>query len=318
MSTETTSVFVGIDVSKKRLDVALQPSKRYFAEPNTKAGIQKLVNRLQKLQPQLIVMESTGGYEIPAALALVQAQLPAVIMNPRLIRDFARSTGKLAKTDKIDAQVLAHYAAVIQPELRSWKEVELLELQSLLSRRRQLQEMVVMEESRLHMATPRVRSSVESAVQHLRKLLTDLEGEINDFIRRTPLWQEKAEILKSVPGIGPVTAMKLIAYLPELGHLDSKEVAALVGVAPINCDSGQFRGKRRVRGGRGEVRRALYMAAFVATQWNPMIKSFYQRLMEAGKPFKVAMTACMRKLLVIVNAMLKHKNLWNKDGLQTI
>jgi transposase len=318
LSTETTNVFVGIDVSKKRLDVALQPSKRYFSEPNTEAGIQKLVERLQQLQPQLIVLEATGGYELPAALALVQAKLPAVILNPRLIRDFARSTGKLAKTDKIDAQVLAHYAAVIQPELRSWKDVELLELQSLLSRRRQLQEMVVMEENRLHMATPRVLSSVESAVQHLRQLLADLDREIDDFIRRTPLWQEKAEILQSVPGIGPVTAMKLIAYLPELGYLNYKEVAALAGVAPINWDSGQQRGKRRIRGGRPEVRRALYMAALVATRCNPLIQAFYQRLKEAGKPFKVVLTACMRKLLVIVNAMLKHKNHWNEAGVPVL
>lgn len=312
MSPEKSNVFVGIDVSKKRLDVALWPIRKYFFEPNTDAGIQALVESLQELQPQLIVLESTGGYEIPVALALVQAQLPAVIMNPRLIRDFARSTGKLAKTDKIDAQVLAHYAAVIQPELRSWKEVELLELQSLLGRRRQLQEMVMMEENRLHMATPRVRPSVESAVQHLQKLLADLDREIDDCIRRTPLWQEKAEILQSVPGIGPVTAMKLIAYLPELGHLDRQEVAALAGLAPINWDSGQQRGKRRIRGGRPEVRRALYMSALVAAQYNPLIRAFYQRLKENGKPFKVALTACMRKLLIIINAMLKHRVHWNE------
>ena len=312
MSTENNKVFVGIDVSKKRLDVALWPSRKHFYEPNTQAGIQALVERLQDLQPQMIVMESTGGYEIPVALALVQAQLPAVIMNPRLIRDFARSTGKLAKTDKIDAQVLAQYAAVVQPELRAWKEVELLELQSLLGRRRQLQEMAMMEENRLHMATSRVRPSVESALHHLKKLLADLDREIDDFIRRTPLWQEKAEILQSVPGIGPVTAMKLIAYCPELGHLDCKAIAALAGVAPINWNSGQHRGKRRIRGGRSEVRKALYMAALVASQFNPVIRAFYQRMKQAGKPAKVALTACMRKLLVIVNAMLKHKSLWSE------
>jgi transposase len=312
LNTEKDEIFVGIDVAKNKFDVDSYPTRQYFDGSNDPAGIQKLVKNMQDLRPELIVMEATGGYEIPIACALAQAGFQVAIMNPRVTRDFARSTGKLAKTDKIDARMLAHFAAVMKPEIRLWKDVELSELQSLMSRRQQLQDMIVMEKNRLHKATRRVRPSVESALQHLKKLLEELDREADDFIRRTPLWQEKAKILQSVPGIGKATMMKLIAYLPELGHLSRKEIAALVGVAPINWDSGKQRGKRRIRGGRGEVRTALYMAALVASRANPAIRAFYQRLKQIGKPGKVALTACIRKLLVIVNAMMKHKSLWTE------
>lgn len=313
-----TEVFVGIDVSKNQLDIAVEPGKTSFSVPNDDPGIQTLVQRLLALKPELVVLEATGGYEIPAVYALYQAMLPLAIMNPRVIRDFARAAGILAKTDKIDAQVLAHYAAAMRPQPRPLREAEQLELASLVSRRQQLQGMITMEENRRQMAIPRVRENIESHLSVLTKLLKELDREIDDLIRRSPLWHEKAEILKSVPGIGPAISCELIANLPELGFLGHKQITSLVGLAPFNRDSGKQRGKRMIRGGRARVRTKLYMAAVVAARCNPIVRPFYQGLVASGKPKKVALTACMRKLLIIINAMIRNHTVWSPHGLAAI
>ena len=308
-------VFVGIDVSKDQLDIAVRPGKKFFTISNDDSGIKALVQRLLSLKPQLVVLEATGGYEIPAVYALDQASLPLAIMNPRIIREFARSAGKLAKTDKIDAQVLAHYAEVMRPQPRPLREAEQLALASLVSRRQQLHGMIVMEENRRRLATPRVRQNIEAHIAYLTQLLKELDREIDDFIRQTPLWHEKSEILKSVPGIGPAVSSELIAHLPELGLLGHKQITSLVGLAPFNRDSGKYRGKRMIRGGRAHVRNKLYMAAVVAARHNPVLRPFYQGLLSSGKPKKVALTACMRKLLIILNAMVKNQTIWRPSGL---
>ena len=308
-------VFVGIDVSKDQLDIAVRPGKKFFTISNDDSGIKALVQRLLSLKPQLVVLEVTGGYEIPAVYALDQASLPLAIMNPRIIREFARSAGKLAKTDKIDAQVLAHYAEVMRPQPRPLREAEQLALASLVSRRQQLHGMIVMEENRRRLATPRVRQNIEAHIAYLTQLLKELDREIDDFIRQTPLWHEKSEILKSVPGIGPAVSSELIAHLPELGLLGHKQITSLVGLAPFNRDSGKYRGKRMIRGGRAHVRNKLYMAAVVAARHNPVLRPFYQGLLSSGKPKKVALTACMRKLLIILNAMVKNQTIWRPSGL---
>jgi transposase len=303
--------FVGIDVSAKRLDVAVMPAGTHFTLPHTDDGIASLVRRLQDLGPQIVVLEATGGYEIAVAYAMSEVSLPVVIMNPKVLRHFAKSTGKLAKTDKLDARVLAHYAQAIQPQVRPLKDPEQAELATLMSRRRQLRDMIVMEENRRRTSTPKVRLNIEQHLAYLTQLLNDLDREIQEFIRRTPLWHEKAEILRGVAGIGLKVSAALIADLPELGTLSGSQISALAGVAPMNRDSGHWRGKRTIQGGRPAVRQALYMAALVASRHNPVIREFYQRLRAAGKPAKVALTACMRKLLVILNAMLKNRTYWN-------
>jgi transposase len=308
---ENSQPFVGIDVSSKRLDVEVQPPGQRFSEPHTEAGLASLVPRLQALNPQIVLLEATGGYEIPLAYALYEAGLPVVIMNPKVVRHFAKALGKLAKTDKLDAQILARFAQMVKPPVRPLRDREHLELANLSSRRRQLQEMIVMEENRRRTCIPKVRASIDQHLAYLRQLLKDLDRQIHDAIRRSPLWHENSEILQSVKGIGPVVSAALIADLPELGRLPAPKIAALAGLAPMNRDSGQYRGQRKIQGGRPAVRRALYMAALVASQHNPVIKEFYQRLLQAGKLPKVALTACMRKLLVILNAMLKNRTHWN-------
>jgi transposase len=310
---ESPQPFVGIDVSAQRLDVAVLPAGTHFTVAHTDDGIASLVRRLLDLGPQSIVLEATGGYETPVAYAMSEAGLPVVIMNPKILRHFAKSTGKLAKTDKLDAQVLAHYALAIQPPVRPLRAPQQLELATLMRRRRQLRDMIVMEENRSRTSTPKVRHNIDQHLAYLRQLLKDLDREIQDFIRRTPLWHEKAEILREVKGIGPKLSASLIANLPELGTLPGPQISALAGVAPMNRDSGQWRGKRTIQGGRPAVRQALYMAALVASRHNPVIHEFYQRLRAAGKPAKVALTACMRKLLIILNAMLKNRTHWNQQ-----
>ena len=309
---ETTQTFVGIDVSARRLDVDTLPASQRFSEPNTEEGIAALVSRLKVLHPQIVLLEATGGYEVPVAYELCEAGLPVVIMNPKAVRHFAKAIGRLAKTDKLDAQVLALYAQRVQPEVRPLKDPQQLELAQLMTRRRQLQGMIVMEENRRRTCTPKVRGNIDRSLAHLRRLLQDLDREIQDFIRRTPLWHEKAVRLQEVIGLGPVVTSELIAHLPELGLVKHKKVSALAGLAPMNRDSGLHRGKRMIQGGRPAVRRALYMAALVASRHNPVIRDFYQRLLKAGKPPKVALTACMRKLLVILNAMVKNNTRWNQ------
>lgn len=308
-------IFIGIDVSKKQLDVSIRPGDDFFQVDNDEQGIMNLIQRLTDLNPRLILLEASGGYEILAAAALRHAGLPAQIINPRQVREFARSTGKLAKTDRIDAGVLAYFAQLLQPPLRPWPEAQQQELAALMTRRRQLVEMLVMEKNRLAVAfSPKVRNSLQVHLQYLTAQLQELERELDDFIRRSPLYLEKDQLLQSVPGVGPLTSQSLLAWVPELGSLNRKQIAALVGVAPFNRDSGQLRGRRTVWGGRKQVRPSLYMAAISACRANPVIRAFYQRLLQAGKRKKVAITACMRKLLTILNAMLKSQQPWAYNG----
>lgn len=305
------SVFVGIDVSKDQLDIAIRPGEVRFRESNNDSGIQALIARLLSFKPQLILLEATGGYEILAAAALRQAGLPAHIINPRQVRDFARSSGRLAKTDKIDAAVLAHFAEALKPSLRPWPDEQQQELAALMSRRRQLVEMLVMEKNRLAMTfSPRVRRSLQTNLQSLKEQLKELEQDLDDFIRQSPIWLQKDQLLQSVPGVGPLTSQSLLAWVPELGTLNRKKIAALVGLAPFNRDSGQMRGKRTVWGGRARVRPPLYMATLAACRVNPAIRAFYLRLLAVGKSKKLALTACMRKLLTILNAILKQQQPW--------
>jgi len=305
------ATFVGIDVSKDQLDIAIRPGEARFRESNDDSGIQALIVRLLSFKPQLILLEATGGYEILAAASLRQAGLPAHIINPRQVRDFARSSGRLAKTDKIDAAILAHFAEALKPDLRPWPDEQQQELAALMSRRRQLVEMLVMEKNRLAMTySPRVRKSLQTNLQSLKEQLKELEQDLDDFIRQSPIWLKKAQLLQSVPGIGPLTCQSLLAWLPELGTLNRKKIAALVGLAPFNRDSGQMRGKRTIWGGRARLRPPLYMATLAACRVNPAIRAFYLRLVAAGKSKKLALTACMRKLLIILNAILKEQQPW--------
>jgi transposase len=299
------SVFVGIDVSKDRLDIAHAPEPAAWSVANDSAGISELVQRLQQLQPALVLMESTGGYESAAAAALLATSLPAVVVNPRQVRDYARATGRLAKTDKLDAQVLADFAAAVRPEARPVPDAATQELASLLRRRQQLVEMLTAERNRTRTATLLVRKNVNAHIRWLEKQIKDLDGDLNQAIRSTPAWRERDELLQGIKGIGPVLSTTLLAELPELGRLNGKQIAALVGVAPFNRDSGKFRGRRQIWGGRAQVRAVLYMAACSASRHNLVIRDMYQRLIVAGKPKKVVLTACMRKLLVIVNAMVR-------------
>ena len=308
---ENPQPFVGIDVSSQRLDVDTVPASQPFSKPNTEDGIASLTEHLKALTPQIVLLEATGGYEIPVAYALYEAGPNVVIANPKAGRHFAKAIGRLAKTDKLDAQVLALFAQRVDQPVRPLKDHDQLELANLMSRRRQLQGMIVMEENRRRTCTPKVRANIDRSLAHLRQLLKDLDREIHDSIRRTPLWLENAKILQSFTGVGPKVSASLIADLPELGTIPGTKASALAGLAPMNQDSGKHRGKRMIKGGRPAVRKALYMAALVASRYNPVIKEFYQRLRLAGKPPKVALTACMRKLLVILNAMLKNRTYWN-------
>ena len=270
-----------------------------------------MVGNLRELVPQLVVLEATGGMELAVAGELALADVPIAVVNPRHVRDFARAAGKLAKTDALDAQVLAHFAEAMQPEPRPLPDATTQELKALVARRRQLVEMITAEKNRMRTATRRIRPKVQEHVRWLEENLEDLDQDLGDFMRSSPMWKDKDELLRSTPGVGPVLSMTLLSDLPELGALNRGEIAALVGVAPFNRDSGTLRGKRTVWGGRSQVRAALYMAALVATRYNPVLRDFYQRLCAAGKPKKVALTACMRKLLTILNVMVKHHSHWN-------
>lgn len=302
--------FVGIDVSKAHLDVAVHATPTAWQTTNTEAGIADLVQRLRALGPTLIVLEATGGFELRLVAELAVAQLPVVITNPRRVRQFARSTGHAAKTDRLDAQVLAHYAAAIRPEPRPLPDEQQERLAALLTRRRQIVEMLTVEKNRLHTVRAALRLDIQEHLTWLSDRLARLDAEIDQFIQGSPLWQEKAELLKSVPGVGRITTSTLLAMLPELGTLNRQEIAALVGVAPLNHDSGKKRGHRRIYGGRAPVRSVLYMATLSAKRYNPKIRTFYDHLVQQGKEKKVALVACMRKLLVILNAMLRSKQAW--------
>ena len=303
--------YVGIDVAKARLDVAVLPSGRCWPVAHTPEGMTQLREELLELGPDLIVVEATGGIELPLVGILGVVQLPIVVVNPRQVRDFAKATGKLAKTDALDAQVLAHFGQVIQPPLRPLPDAQAQALRGLVTRRRQVIEMLVAEKNRRRQALPAVRERITRHLKVLETELSELDQDLEQTLRGSPLWREQEDLLRSMPGIGPTLAATLIAELPELGQLDRRRVAALVGVAPLNRDSGTLRGKRVTWGGRASLRAALYMATLAATRWNPVIQAFYQRLCQAGKPKKVALTASMRKLLTILNSMVKHQQPWN-------
>ena len=306
-----TQIHVGIDVSKATLEIAIAPSGESFSAPNSEPAFPQLINQLQALAPERIVLEASGGYEIAVAASLAAASLPVVVVNTRQVRDFAKAIGRLAKTDRIDALVLAQFAAAINPPVRPIKTHEQRELDELLGRRRQLLEMHVAEQNRLQQATSRaVLREIKAHLRWLEKRISSADSQLKDQLRRSPIWRESDDLLRSVPGIGEVTSTTLLAALPELGTLSRKRIAALAGVAPMNEDSGSRRGKRRVRHGRARIRSVLYMATLTATRCNPVIRGFYQRLMGRGKLHKVAMVACMRKLLTILNTMLRNKSAW--------
>jgi transposase len=308
---ETTPRFVGIDVAKARLDVAVRPTDDQWNVPNDEAGISQLVTRLQELAPVLIVLEATGGLELPLAAALAAAGLPLAVVNPRQVRDFAKAVGQLAKTDALDAQLLARFADVIRPTPRPLPAAQAQALSALLARRRQVIGMLVAEQQRLGTALSTVRPRIEAHIAWLRQELAQLDAELQATIRESPVWREKERLLRTVPGVGPVLSMTLVADLPELGQLNRKQIAALVGLAPLNCESGSLRGRRIIWGGRGRVRAALYMSTLVAVKHNPVLRAFYDRLLAAGKPKKVALIACMHKLLLTLNALLRQAVAWH-------
>lgn len=303
-------IFVGIDVSKSWLDVAVHEQAAVWRNANDDAGIGKLVEQMQVLQPERIVVEPTGGFESLLVAELQHAGLPVVVVNAKRVRDFAKATGQLAKTDKLDARVLAHFAAALRPPLRTMQTEQEEQLTALMTRRRQILDMLTVEKNRLVTLRGAMRCDVEEHVAWLSEHLKSLDHEIAAFVKSKPAWKEKAAMLQSVPGVGPVTSATMLGMLPELGQLARQQIAALVGVAPLNKDSGKKRGKRRVYGGRADVRSVLYMAALSAKKYNPKIKAFYESLLKRGKEKKVALTACMRKLLVILNAMVRTQTAW--------
>jgi transposase len=305
--------FVGIDVSKKTLDVACWNSKQYRQFGNDPKGIRDLIEWMRTFPTELVVLEATGGLELPLVAELAYSKMSVAIVNPRRIREFARSIGQLAKTDKLDARVIAHFGAATHPEARQLPTEDEERLAALITRRRQIIEMLTAEKNRLHSARFSMKERVETHLSWLECELHDLDIEITKFIHQSPIWKEKDKLLRSVPGVGPVTSATILAMLPELGTLNRQKIAALVGVAPVNKDSGKRQKKRRVFGGRANVRSVLYMAALSASKHNPRIKAFYDHLIKMGKEKKVALTACMRKLLVVLNAILRQNRTFASD-----
>ena len=304
-------VFVGVDVSKAQLDVAASSSDETWRVENNEQGVTELLDRLRELRPALVVMEATGGFEVATAAALATAGIAVVIANPRQVRDFAKSTGQLAKTDQIDARVLALFAERVRPKVRPLPDDEARALDAIVGRRRQIIGMLVAEKNRLGFALPAVQKGIRKHIRWLERQLNEVDSDLDTLIRKSPVWKAKNDLLRDVPGVGPNLARTLIAELPELGRLSNKEIAALVGVAPLARDSGVFRGKRMVWGGRAPVRSALYLSIWSASKWNPVIRVFYRRLRDRGKPPKVAQVACMRKLLTILNAMVRDGRRWD-------
>jgi transposase len=304
------ATFIGIDVAKRELEIVERPSGARSTVANNESGIAGLVERLRGTAVALIVIEPTGGYEMPLVAALSSAGLPVVVVNARQVRDFARAVGKLAKTDAIDAAVLAHFAEAVKPELRTLPDELTQTLHDWVARRRQLLEMIGAEEQRLALARRPIRPQIQTHVEWLRSQVRDVDDELRTAIHNSPVWREQEDLLRTVPGVGPVLASTLLAELPELGRLNRRQIAALVGVAPVNRDSGQHRGTRHSWGGRAAVRTVLYMAAVSASRCNPVIRPFFERLCAAGKPKKVVLTACMRKLLTILNAMMSRRTRW--------
>jgi len=304
------AVNVGIDVSKSRLDVAVRPTSQQFSVANDEAGHEELRKRLKKLKPERIVLEPTGGYESQVVQVLLAARLPVVVVNARQVRNFAQALGRLAKTDRIDADVLAHFGEAIRPEMRPFPDEALLELEALVNRRRQLVDLRAGEMKRKQTAPTAVHANIDELIEFLDKQLADLDDDLHKLIKRMPAWREADQLLQSVPGVGPVLSSTLTALVPELGKLNRKQIAALVGVAPFNNDSGKSEGKRSTWGGRAPVRAVLYMATSAARRFNPVIASMYDRLVSNGKVPMVALVACMRKLLTILNAMKRDNRPW--------
>jgi transposase len=307
-------MFVGIDVAKAELVVAIHPTNERWTVANDERGVRTLVERLRTVPPTVIVLEATGGYELLAVAALVAGAWPVVVANPRQVRDFARGTGQLAKTDRLDADILATFAERVRPAVRPLPDAEAQELDALLTRRRQLLEMLGAERNRLGQVFGKgkrpVKQSLTAHIAYLERELKSTDHELGDLVRASPAWRERDDLLRSVPGVGPVLSRTLLADLPELGRLSRREIAKLVGVAPLSRDSGTLRGRRFVHGGRASVRAVLYMGALVATKRNALIGAFYRRLIAAGKPKKLALVACMRTLLTILNTMVRTRRPW--------
>jgi len=310
-------MFVGIDVAKAELVISTQPTEARWTVANDERGVRTLVERLRALAPELIVLEATGGYELLAVAGLAAAALPVVVVNPRQVRDFAKATGQLAKTDRIDADILARFADKVRPAVRPLPDAEAQELEALLTRRRQLLEMLQAERNRLGQVFGRgkhaVKKSLTTHIAFLERELKITDTDLGETVRNSPAWRERDELLQSVPGVGPVLSRTLLADLPELGRLSRRAIAKLVGVAPLSRDSGTMRGRRFVQGGRANVRAVLYMAALVATKRNSVIRTFYQRLVATGKAKTLALVACMRKLLTILNTMVRTHEPWRVD-----
>ncbi len=308
-------VNVGIDVSKESLDIAVRPTGETWNCTQSSDDLEALAKRVAEIGPALVVLEATGGLEMPIAAEMSSADVPVAIVNPRHVRDFAKAIGKLAKTDAIDALVLARFAEAVQPEARPLPDAKTQELKALLARRRQLIVMITAEKNRLHQARiTKVSTSIRRTISMLQKQLKAIDTDLDRMIRASESWRAKEDLLRSVPGVGKILALTLITELPELGKLNRKQIAALVGVAPLNRDSGTFRGTRRVWGGRAAVRTCLYMATLTAAHHNPVIRESYRRLLAKGKPKKVALTACMRKLLVTLNVMIRDHRTWGAYG----
>lgn len=307
-----TDVFAGIDVSKDSLDVAAYPGGESWRVDNSEEGIKELLRLLKKASPSLVVFEATGGLEVKAASSLAAEGLAVAVVNPRQVRDFAKATGRLAKTDALDASVIAHFAEAVKPEVRPLKSEQEQELSDLIARRTQVIQMLVAEKNRLgRTGNKRIRKELKEHIAWLERRLKKTDKDIESAIKDSPVWRVKDDLLRSVPGVGKVLSMALLAKMPELGRLDRRQAAALAGVAPLNRDSGLYKGRRSVWGGRADVRTALYMATLSAVRYNPVIRVFYRRLKDQGKKPKVALTACMRKLIVMLNAMMKNNEPWH-------
>ena len=308
----TPGVVVGIDVAKAALVVAVRPLGERWSVPNDDTGVERLRDHVRRLAPTLVVLEATGGYEHAIVAALAAVQLPLVVANPRQVRDFARATGQLAKTDRIDADTLALFAERVRPDPRPLTDEATRALDGRLTRRRQVVEMLTAERNRLTHALPTIRRDITQHIRWLERRLHEVDRDLDHTIQASPVWRANENLLRSAPGVGPILSRTLLGELPELGILTRKQIAALVGVAPLARDSGTLKGKRLVWGGRAPVRAALYMGALVASRRNPVIRAFYQRLLAAGKPKKLALTACMRKLLTILNAMMRTQTMWRQ------
>ena len=303
-------IYVGLDVAKAKVDVAVRPTGRSWVVSYDEAGVGELITQVESLDPAMVLLEASGGLELPLVAALAAKALPVVVVNPRQVRDFAKATGILAKTDSLDAAVLAHFAEAVRPSIRPLRDADTQVLNSLVARRHQVITMLMSEKNRLSTATITVQPRIEAHIAWLEQELGELDKGLRQTLRQSPVWREKDDLLRTVPGVGEQLSLTLLAYLPELGTLNRRQIAALVGVAPFNRDSGTLKGKRSVWGGRAQVRGTLYMAALVATRHNPVIRGFYHRMVTAGKPKKVALVACMRKLLIVLNSMLKYRAPW--------